>query len=200
MTLDQFKNVWLTAQAEINAQEKHLSELDAATGGDGDHGTAIVAAMKAIVKAEGSDFKSLIADMAERLSTEVSGSTSSLYGSWLEGMAEAVPAGKVELSAAEIAALFEGGLEEIQCATKARVGDKTLMDALIPATEALLASDEKGQDAMLKAAAAAAKAGSEASANMQARFGRARNLGERSIGAIDAGSASMAIIFGAFAK
>lgn len=200
MTLDQFKNVWLTAQAEINDKEKYLSELDAATGGDGDHGTAIVAAMKAIVKAEGADFKSLIADMAERLSTEASGSTSSLYGSWLEGMAEAVPAGKVELGAAELAALFEGGLEEIQFATKARVGDKTLMDALIPATEALNASAEQGQDAMLKAAAQAARAGSEATAGMQAKFGRARNLGERSIGAIDPGSASMAIIFGAFAK
>ena len=47
MTLEQFKAIWLKAQEAINAGEKHFSELDAATGGDGDHGTAIVAALKA---------------------------------------------------------------------------------------------------------------------------------------------------------
>lgn len=200
MTLEQFKKVWLTAQVDINAQEKRFSELDAATGGDGDHGTAIVAAMKAIVKAEGDDFKSLITDMAEKLSLEASGSTSSLYGSWLEGMAEAVPAGKTELTPEEIAAMFEGGLEEIGFSTKARKGDKTLMDDLIPGTEALAAAAAEGESAMFQAGAKAAMEGSEASAQMQAKFGRAKNLGERSIGAIDAGSASMAVIFGAFAR
>jgi dihydroxyacetone kinase-like protein len=95
--------------------------------------------------------------------------------------------------------MFEGGFDEICCVTKARKGDKTMMDALQPATEALLEAKDQGEAAMFAAAAAAAKAGSEATAQMQAKFGRARNLGERSIGAIDAGSASMAVIFAAFA-
>ena len=199
MTLEQFKAIWLKAQEAINAGEKHFSELDAATGGDGDHGTAIVAALKAIVHAEGDDFKSYITDMAEKLETEASGSTSSLYGAWCEGMADAVEAGKTELDAEALAEMFEGGFEEVCAITKARAGDKTMMDALQPATEALVAAKAQGEAAMFAAAAAAAKAGSEATAKMQAKFGRARNLGERSIGAIDAGSASMAVIFGAFA-
>ena len=199
MTLEQFKEIWKKAQVDINANEKRFSELDAATGGDGDHGTAIVAALNAIVHAEGDDFKSYITDMAEKLETEASGSTSSLYGAWCEGMADAVEAGKTELDADEIAEMFEGGFDEICCVTKARKGDKTMMDALQPATEALLEAKDQGEAAMFAAAAAAAKAGSEATAQMQAKFGRARNLGERSIGAIDAGSASMAVIFAAFA-
>lgn len=199
MTLEHFKAVWRKAQEAINANEKRYSELDAATGGDGDHGTAIVAALKAIVHAEGDDFKAYISDMAERLETEASGSTSSLYGAWCEGMADAVPAGATELDAEGLAAMFEGGFEEVCCLTKARKGDKTMMDALQPATEALVAAKGEGEAAMFAAAAQAAKAGSDATAQMQARFGRAKNLGERSIGAIDAGSASMATIFAAFA-
>ena len=199
MTLEQFKTIWKNAQVAINENEKRFSELDAATGGDGDHGTAIVAALNAIVHAEGDDFKSYITDMAEKLETEASGSTSSLYGAWCEGMADAVAAGKTELDAEELAEMFEGGFDEICCVTKASKGDKTMMDALQPATEALLAAKDEGEAAMFAAAAAAAKAGSEATAQMQAKFGRARNLGERSIGAIDAGSASMAVIFAAFA-
>ena len=192
MTLEQFKAVWQKAQAAIEANEKHFSELDAATGGDGDHGTAIVAAVRAINKAEGDDFPSLLADMAEKLETEASGSTSSLYGSWLEGMADAAPKGATELDADQLAEVFEAGFDEICCMTKARQGDKTMMDALQPATEALVAAKGEGEAAMFAAAAKAAREGSNATAQLQAKFGRAKNLGERSIGAIDAGSASMA--------
>ena len=117
MTLEQFKEIWKKAQVDINANEKRFSELDAATGGDGDHGTAIVAALNAIVHAEGDDFKSYITDMAEKLETEASGSTSSLYGAWCEGMADAVVAGKTELDADEIAEMFEGGFDVICCVT-----------------------------------------------------------------------------------
>ena len=199
MTLEEFKAIWKKAQTAIDAGEKHFSELDAATGGDGDHGTAIVAALRAIVHAEGDDFKTYITDMAEKLETEASGSTSSLYGAWFEGMADAVNEGVTELDADAIAEMFEAGFDEIGAITKARKGDKTMMDALQPATEALLAAKGEGEKAMFAAAAKAAKEGSEATAQMQAKFGRAKNLGERSIGAIDAGSASMAVIFAAFA-
>ena len=199
MTIEAFKQAWAAAREAVAADEKRFSELDAATGGDGDHGTAIVAAMGAIAKADGADFKTLIAAMAEQLETEASGSTSTLYGSWLEGMAEAAPAA-AEVNAAELAAMFEGGLEEIGFATRARVGGKTLMDALIPATEALAAAQAEGIPAMFVAAAAAAKKGAEATCGMKATFGRAKNLGDRSIGPMDPGAASMACVFGAFER
>ncbi len=199
MTIQAFKQAWAAAQQAVAANEKHFSELDAATGGDGDHGTAIVAAMNAIVKADGDDYKTLIANMAEQMESEVSGSTSTLYGSWLEGMAEAAPA-TGEIDAATLAAMFEAGLEEIEFATNARVGGKTMMDALIPATEALASAQADGIPAMFAAAAEAARKGADATCGMRATFGRAKNLGDRSIGPMDAGAASMACIFTAFAS
>lgn len=200
MTLEQFKQVWAKTAAKTEAREKDYSALDAAAGGDGDHGEAIVAATKALAAAQGDDFKSLLEDMVSHLESDVSGSTSSLYGTLFEGMADAVDAGKTELSAEEVAEVFAAGLEELGFATKAKVGDKTFMDALIPAIEALKAHAAEGEQAMFAAAAAAAKAGSEATAQMQAKYGRAKNLGERSIGPIDAGSASNADIWLCFAE
>ena len=200
MTLEQFRQVWTKAAAKTAAREKDYSALDAAAGGDGDHGEAIVAATKALAAAEGNDFKSLLESMVAHLESDVSGSTSSLYGTLFEGMADAVDAGKTELPAPELADLFAAGLEELGFATKAKVGDKTFMDALIPAVEALKAHAAEGEAAMFAAAAAAAKAGSEATAQMQAKFGRAKNLGARSIGPIDAGSASNADIWLCFAE
>ena len=200
MTLEQFKQVWAKAAAKTETREKDYSALDAAAGGDGDHGEAIVAATKALAAAQGDDFKSLLEDMVSHLESDVSGSTSSLYGTLFEGMADAVDAGKTELSAEEVAEVFSAGLEELGFATKAKVGDKTFMDALIPAIEALKAHAAEGEQAMFAAAAAAAKAGSEATAQMQAKYGRAKNLGERSIGPIDAGSASNADIWLCFAE
>ena len=120
----------------MRSREREFSELDAASGGDGDHGTAIVAALDAMVSAVGADFKESLERITETLEEGVSGSTASLYGSWLEGMAGAVGEGVQELDEEGLAALFEGGLEEVEAATGARVGDKTLMDALIPATVA----------------------------------------------------------------
>ena len=198
MTIEQFKAVWARAAERIAAREKDYSALDAAAGGDGDHGEAIVQATRALAAANGGDFKALLGDMVSHLESDVSGSTSSLYGSLFEGMADAVDAGKTELSAQEIADLFAAGLEELSFATSAKVGDKTFMDALIPAVEALKAHAAEGEGAMFAAAAAAAKAGSEATAQMQAKFGRAKNLGARSIGPIDAGSASNADIWASF--
>lgn len=200
MTLEQFRQVWTKAAEKTAAREKDYSALDAAAGGDGDHGEAIVAATKALAAAEGNDFKSLLESMVAHLESDVSGSTSSLYGTLFEGMADAVDTGKTELSAPELADLFAAGLEELGFATKAKVGDKTFMDALIPAVEALKAHAAEGEAAMFAAAAAAAKAGSEATAQMQAKFGRAKNLGARSIGPIDAGSASNADIWLCFAE
>ena len=199
MTLQKFKELIAVAGEDIRANEKYFSELDAAAGGDGDHGTAIVTAFNAMQKADGEDFKSYLKALSDALQNEACGSTSTLYGSWIQGMSDAAPDG-AELDAQAAVAIFKGGLDEIGFTTRARVGDKTLMDALIPATDALVAAEGEGLPAMFKAAAEAATKGSAATAALRARFGRAKNLGDRSIGPIDAGSASMACIFNAFAK
>jgi len=200
LTLQNFKAMISAAGTDIRANEKYYSELDAAAGGDGDHGTAIVTAFNAMDKADGADFKSYLKALSDALQSEACGSTSALYGAWLQGMSDATVMDATELDAPAVATMFKGGLEEIGFTTRARVGDKTLMDALIPATDALVAAVADGLPAMFKAAAEAAAKGSEATAPMRAKFGRAKNLGDRSIGPIDAGSASMACIFKAFAK
>ncbi len=197
MTLDTFKQLWIAARDAVIADEKIFSELDAATGGDGDHGTAIVAAMKAVAGTDGDTFKAVITTMAETLANESSGSTSTLYGTWMEGMAEAAPEA-TEADDETLAAMFDAALEELGYATKARVGGKTLMDALIPATEALVAAKGEGTVGMFQAAADAAAKGAEDTKAMKATFGRARNLGDRSIGPMDAGACSAACIFKAF--
>ena len=112
MTLDQFRKVWARAAEKAAAREKDYSALDAAAGGDGDHGEAIVAATRALAAAQGADFKSLLTDMVNHLESDVSGSTSSLYGTLFEGMADAVDVGVTELDAPGIADLFAAGLEE----------------------------------------------------------------------------------------
>lgn len=199
-TLSLFKEMIAAAGADIRSGEKLFSELDAAEGGDGDHGTAIVTAFNAMAKAEGDDFKSYLKDLSDRMQNEACGSTSTLYGAWLQGMSDAAPESTARLDAGGVAALFRGGAEEIGSVTRARVGDKTLMDALLPATDALASAQAQGVPAMFAAAAEAAEQGAEATGPMRARFGRAKNLGERSVGPRDAGAASTACIFRAFAK
>ncbi|MEI6645434.1 MAG: DAK2 domain-containing protein [bacterium] len=201
LTLQKFKDMVVAAGVDIRANEKFFSELDAAAGGDGDHGTAIVTAFNAMDKVTDSVcFKSYLKALTDTLQNEACGSTSTLYGAWLQGMSDAAPEHATELDAGSVATLFKGGLDEIGFTTKARVGDKTLMDALIPATDALVATAGDGIAAMFKAGADGAKQGSEATRAMRAKYGRAKNLGDRSIGPVDAGSASMACIFASFAK
>jgi dihydroxyacetone kinase-like protein len=201
LTLQKFKDMVVAAGVDIRASEKYFSELDAAAGGDGDHGTAIVTAFNAMDRVTDSVcFKSYLKALTDTLQNEACGSTSTLYGAWLQGMSDAAPENAVELDAGAVATLFKGGLDEIGFTTKARVGDKTLMDALIPATDAMAAAAGNGIAALFKAGAEGAKQGSEATRAMRAKYGRAKNLGDRSIGPVDAGSASMACIFASFAK
>lgn len=83
--------------------------------------------------------------------------------------------------------------------SKAKIGDKTMVDALYPALDAGIACDGDAA-AIFAAMAEAANKGAEATANMVARFGRAKNVGERSLGAKDPGAVSMALLFSEMAK
>ena len=99
--------------------------------GDGDHGTAIVAAMTAVNKSaqSGTEFKQMLGDMGMDVMMEVSGSTSTLLGAFFLGMSD--HAEGTELDAAGVKVMFAGGLANVQQQTQAKRGDKTMMDALI---------------------------------------------------------------------
>ena len=186
------------ALKQIKAREDEFSKLDAVIG-DGDHGTAIVTALSAIhrIAQNGTEFKAMLGDMGMGVMLEVSGSTSTLLGAFFLGMSDC--ADGTELDAAGVKRMFAGGLANVQQQTKAQRGDKTMMDALIPAVEAIQASTSDDIKEILTAGADAALKGAEETVQMKANFGRARNYGERSIGYADSGATSWSCMFAAFA-
>lgn len=199
LTLEAFKAMMRNALVRIKEREDEFSKLDAVIG-DGDHGQAIVTAMTVIVASseKGTEFKSMLNTMGFDLMLQVSGSTSTLIGALFLGMSD--HSAGAELDAAAVKAMFAGGLANVQKQTKAQRGDKTMMDALIPAIEAMNAIQSDDIKAILTAGAEAAQVGALATVDMKANFGRARNYGERSIGYADSGATSWACMFSAFAE
>lgn len=187
------------ALQEVTARADEFSQLDAVIG-DGDHGTAIVQALTSVVDAasKATDLKALFNDAGFNVMLQTSGSTSTLIGAFVLGMSDNCPGN--ELDAAQVKALFAGGLAGVQKQTKAKPGDKTMMDALVPAVEAMQASTAVDIRILMAEAAEAAAEGAQATVAMKANFGRARNYGERSVGYADSGASSWACMFGAFAK
>ncbi len=145
------------------------------------------------------DLGAMLSNIAWALMDIDGGATGPLFGSLFLGMSEAT-AGLTALDGDGFARMFEGGLLSIEGQTKARIGDKTLMDALIPAVQALRASADKGEplEAMLAEAAHAARQGSESTCNFPAHYGRAKYQGDRTLGHPDPGSVSVAYIFQGF--
>lgn len=199
LTIENFKAMLSVALKNIKEREDEFSKLDAVIG-DGDHGQAIVTAMSSIVAtaAKGTEFKAMLNDMGFDVMLNVSGSTSTLLGAFFLGMSD--QAAGTELDAAGVKKLFAGGLANVQKQTKAQKGDKTMMDALIPAVDAIEASTSDDIKVLLTAGAEAAQAGALATVGMKANFGRARNYGERSIGYADSGAASWSCMFASFAE
>ena len=199
LNIDKLKKMFAAATAAISARETELSALDAVCG-DGDHGAAVRGAMCAANEAVSiaSNLKDAFFDAGFAAMSHSNGSTSTLFGSLFMGISDGIPAGAQELGGNELAAAFQSGVDSVRSNTKADVGDKTLMDALIPAVKAMGGCDSAGE--ALSAAASAAERGAESTANLMAKFGRAKNLGEKSIGGLDAGAVSVSIIFREFEK
>ncbi len=201
LTVSDFQRMIAEAAKNIEARSEEFSQLDAALG-DGDHGEAITTAIKVIAaeSTKGGEFKTLLNDMGFGVMMQTSGSTSTLLGGFLLGMSDAVPAGAAELDAKQVAAMFKGGLEGVQKNTKAQVGDKTIMDSLVPAVTSMQECDSDDVKDVMAGAAEAALAGVETTKSMVAKFGRARNLGEKVIGHVDAGATSWAEMFVSFSS
>lgn len=197
ISLSNFKEMFAAAAQEIEAQEKYLCSLDAVCG-DGDHGTAIKGAICAANAAmqNAGDLKNGFFDAGFAAMSNSNGSTSTLFGSLLMGVSDGISPEANSLDGSALAKAFESGLASIRANTKADVGDKTLMDALVPAVAAMSGKAD-AKDA-LEAAAKAADEGAKSTEKLQAKFGRAKNLGEKSIGSLDAGAVSNAMIFKAF--
>ncbi len=194
-----FKKMFAAAFGEISSREAELCELDSVCG-DGDHGVAIKGALGAANASleNATELKGGLFDAGMAAMSHSNGSTSTLFGSLLMGLSDGIEDGVSELDAAGFAKIFAAGLASVRENTKADIGDKTLMDALIPAVNAM--EGKASLEELFAAAVEASAKGSESTKALQAKFGRARNLGEKSIGSIDAGSVSISIIFAQFAK
>ncbi len=203
-TNEQITRMILGAVDKIKANHVHLSKLDSATG-DGDHGTAMLRVAQSIEQTIRENPADPLKDWLEKIGWAVmgvdGGSTGPLMGSFFSGMAESM-ADDQTITGAQMAAMFTRGLEQVRTITAAKVGDKTMIDALVPAVEAFQNAIEQNVSiaTALQQAAVAADEGARATTNMQARFGRARNLGDRTLGHADPGAASTALIFQGFSE
>ena len=186
---------WIRAFADAIAENKDsLTDLDSAIG-DADHGINMNRGMTAVMaKLDGggsADVGALLKTVGMTLVSSVGGAGGPLYGTLFLRLGAASD-GKDELTDEDWVAMVAAGVEGVQSRGKAEPNDKTMVDALIPARDALAAAVTAGEpfaDA-LRAAAAAAEEGMKATIPLVARKGRASYLGERSAGHQDPGATS----------
>jgi phosphoenolpyruvate---glycerone phosphotransferase subunit DhaL len=197
---------WLNeAEAEIAAQSDYLTQLDAAIG-DGDHGTNMNRGFKAVgqmlaEQTEPAPPGRLLILAGKTLISKVGGASGPLWGTALRRAGRAL--GDAEtFDAPELAAALDAAIEGVVELGAATPGDKTMIDALTPASAALHGALEAGEslEQALAATVSAAQEGAESTVALQARKGRASYLGERSIGHLDPGAASSVIILTALQR
>jgi dihydroxyacetone kinase-like protein len=190
---------WLDRFGEtVTASAAELTQLDAAIG-DADHGTNMDRGFRGVrervLTQDGLDLSTLFKQTGMTLIATVGGAGGPLYGTVFLRMGQAA-AGKEGLTLEEVADALAAALEGVQARGKAQPGDKTMVDALGPAVDALRSAAAAGSPApaALRAAADAAREGAEATIPMQAKRGRASYLGERSVGHQDPGATSTALM------
>ena len=201
MTKAEFAARLKHACTAVTAAEAELTEIDSKFG-DADHGltmTKIAGAIAAAVDASDGGIQSMLDDAAMAVMALNGGSAVPLWNTWLDGMQEDAPEGE-EIDIDGIKAIFAKAFEEIDDMSGAKVGDKTMLDALIPASEAIAAYEGDSVNALFAAAAKAAAEGAENSKNFVSKFGRAKSYGTKTIGTPDAGAASMACFFRGLAQ
>ena len=183
---------------KILANEPYLTEVDSAIG-DGDHGIGMATGMKnvkeVLLDMEGEkNVYSIFEEAGKAMLLSMGGASGVIFGSlYLEGALGTES--KDYLTAEDLKAMEEKSLKAIQERGKASVGDKTMVDALAPAVEAMQQHYTEGLEKMLEEAEAGALRGVENTKDCIARFGRAKSLGERALGFQDAGATSTWLIF-----
>lgn len=190
---------WLHSYAdEVHEKAAWLTELDSAIG-DADHGTNMergtAALLGALEQNTPADVAALFKAVGMAVVSKVGGASGSLYGTLFLDMAKNAPA-SATISAADLAISLRAGIDGVIGRGRAEVGDKTMIDALQPAVDALTAALESGTSASraLAEAADAAERGRDATLPLVARKGRASYLGERSADHLDPGAASAALL------
>ena len=189
--------------ATVIENRAYLSEIDGKIG-DGDHGVNMAKGFSMAaerIKDKDVSLSDALDTLGTVLMTEIGGSMGPLYGVMFTQFAEAID--KVpSIDAKTFSAMLTNGLDGIQSIGSAQVGDKTLLDALVPGIAAFNAATAAGKPftEALDDLVAAAEKGRDSTKNMVAKVGRASRLGERSRGVQDAGATSCALILRSLAS
>ena len=183
--------------------EKYFGELDAVVG-DGDFGYSMARGFELVLQNwddfDRADIGTFLKKIAVAITSRIGGTSGPIWGTaFLRAGTTAGPAAKLE--PAQIVAMLRASVEGIKARGRSDVGDKTLLDALVPAVDTIEEHIGQGHDTAttLRAAAVTAREQAEATRPMQAMRGRASYTGERSIGTLDAGAVAVAVMFEALA-
>lgn len=186
--------------SELMIENKEiLSDIDSKFG-DGDHGITIERIGTVIKdksqewKEKNQSLKGFFQEIGDAVTNINGGSAGPLYGTYLSGLVEDLDEDIINVDGKILKKILSSGLTELQYLTTAKVGDKTMMDTLIPATEAALNASDNVLDIVTKAKDAALE-GAEKSKDFISKFGRAKSYKEKTIGTPDAGATSCTYIF-----
>ena len=183
--------------------EKYFGDLDAVVG-DGDFGYSMARGFEKVLDGwddfDRTDIGTFLKKVAVVITSRIGGTSGPIWGTAF--LRAGSTAGAVdELAPAQIVAMLTAAFEGIKARGKSDVGDKTLLDALVPAVGTIEEQVDAGHDAAttLRAAADTARTKAEATRSMQAMRGRASYTGERSVGTLDAGAVAVAVMLEALA-
>jgi dihydroxyacetone kinase-like protein len=199
LTQDDIKEILTRIKDVIIDNSDYLCELDSVVG-DGDHGTTIARGVKAGFKnmqeEEANNIMDLLSNFSMEMVDSMGGASGPLFGSFFRGLALGCK-NKETIDPETLHIMFDKGLEKVKTLGKAEPGDKTFVDSLQPATEAM-AEAKASLSESLTAAHKAALEGLEKTKEMTAAKGRSRYAGDRGRGHQDAGATSITLIIQAF--
>ncbi len=199
LTYSNFRNFLLSLTDRVLEAKDELNKMDAACG-DGDFGTSMFLAFSKVQQAiqshQGEDIGTLLSDVGRAVLSSAGGAAGPTFGLLFEEAGKATKA-RTELELSDIASMFESSLRKIETRGGAKVGDKTLLDALDPAVASLKKASTKMAplSSALEEAAGAARAGYESTKSLVARQGKARYLAEQTLGHPDPGAYVTMLMF-----
>jgi phosphoenolpyruvate---glycerone phosphotransferase subunit DhaL len=184
------------AQTAID-NEKYFGDLDAVVG-DGDFGYSLARGFEKVLEGwdgiDRTDAGTFLKKTGMIISSRIGGTSGPIWGTAF--MRAGMTAGDKDLTGTDVVAMLRAAIEGIKARGQSDVGDKTLLDSLVPLTDRLEQELQSGADGgkALAAAAVAAKEAAEATKSLVARRGRASYTGERSVGSVDAGATALGVI------
>ncbi|MEV6414384.1 dihydroxyacetone kinase subunit DhaL [Kribbella sp. NPDC051718] len=203
-SLPEVERVVKTIARTAVANEKYFGDLDAVVG-DGDFGYSLARGFEIVLTDwdgfDRTDSSTFLKKIAVVITSRIGGTSGPIWGTGFLRAATAA-AGRTELDGPTVVAMLRSAAEGIMARGGASLGEKTLLDSLVPATDEIESQVAQGNDMLtvLRAAAAVARTTADDTAKLQARRGRAAYTGERSIGSVDAGATAVAVMFEALVQ